>query len=89
MIDPLANSQNIVPTEMMMRIARRLRSLPFPNPDENVQCLHFWYLAAKAAIEEMREPTINMCCEGADVADSLSLHGAKNVYQAMIYSALR
>lgn len=56
-VDPLANSDKIVPSEMMVRIATKLRSLPFPQFDPEVHKLHFWYPAARAAIEAMREPT--------------------------------
>lgn len=59
-VDPLQGSESIIPSEMMTRVALRLRSLSFPNYDPDVQQLHFWYPAARAAIKEMRKPTAGM-----------------------------
>lgn len=41
---------------------------------------------AKAVIEELREPTIEMCLAPADAGNE---HRAKNIWQAMIDEALK
>lgn len=68
------------PTEMEKRVAARLSKAYFGQGEITDWGLYL----ARVAIREMREPTMDMICDGS--GESLS-GGMDDIYQAMIDSA--
>lgn len=72
-------------SEMIDRVARALAKAA---DDDYVSHMEFWRLYARAAIEEMREPTDAMEYAGATVADNIANVEAEACWKAMIDVAL-